>query len=272
MRPRFLWASGSLGLWVETRCSRRHRVSTQRSQRPRGVCAGLKRFRRWDSVAANVTLRRLWDSMGCWLSVLGYVLAVGLEIPFAFIGVHLRFRCLGRRREGGVTRHRGRLGRNTLCAVSGGVPVLVRGMILGSSPRTRMTGEGRRQGSGKTTRRCRRGDRGSGVSHAGGVTFPVPQGMGGPPSRTMTKKEGRGVPIGRHISQQVVSRRYARRCVRDHPIYSPAPMITPAPTNVGTSGNCPKIMNPTPTDPSSWKYWKGAMMLAGARASALTTQ
>ena len=135
----------------------------------------------------------------CWLSVLGYVPAVG--------GVGTaNERKYGAGGIGGVWED------NTLYTVSGGVPVLVRGMNLGSSPRTRMMGEG-----------------------------------------------------------SVAGRRYRLR-VRDHPIYSPAPMMTPAPINVAASGSCPKIMNPTPTDPSNWKYWNGAMMLAGARASARTTQ
>ena len=287
VRRRFLWVSGlKRGVRGGTAFQPRDPEAQRglcRSQAvpPMGFCRGKRYF---ETIMG-------FDGL-CWLSVLGYVPAVGLEIPFAFIRVHLRFHALGRRsavwepRMNANERKYGAGGigdvweGNTLCAVSGGVPVLVRGTILGSSPSTRMTGEGRRRGSGKATRRCRgrnpgrcrRGDRGSRVSHAGGVTFPVPKVVGGPPSRTMTKKEGRGAPIGRLISQQVVSRRYARRRVRDHPMYNPAATITPAPTNVGASGSCPKIMNPTQTDPSSWKYWNGAMMLAGASAKARTTQ
>ena len=41
-------------------------------------------------------------------------------------------------------------------------------------------------------------------------------------------------------------------------------MITAAPTQTPASGQSPKMNQPTSTDPISWKYWKGEMMLAGA--------
>ena len=54
--------------------------------------------------------------------------------------------------------------------------------------------------------------------------------------------------IGRILPIQT---RYAVLRVRDHPIHKPAATTTPDPTQVIASGNCPNIMNPTPTDPSS---------------------
>ena len=84
------------GLWVETRCSRRHCVITQRSQRPRGVRAGLMRFYRWDSVSVNITLRRLWDSMAVLVVGAGMRSGGWLRDP---ICVHSRFHALGRRSE-----------------------------------------------------------------------------------------------------------------------------------------------------------------------------
>jgi hypothetical protein len=48
------------------------------------------------------------------------------------------------------------------------------------------------------------------------------------------------------------------------PIHSPAAMITAAPTQTPASGQSPKTNQPITTEPISWKYWKGEMMLAGA--------
>ena len=78
------------------------------------------------------------------------------------------------------------------------------------------------------------------------------------------QRGGRDAGQGTHIRPLGLPPYTLRRLDWLQPIYSPAPTITAAPIQVVVSGNSVNSHHPTATEPSSWKYWKGETMLAGA--------